>query len=189
MFNVKIEWKDGDKLRKLIKYLDSDRLYYDAQNGINDVADKTVDNMRETISSNKKRHSFGNNLEKTIDKEVLNDVGGVDIGIGNVNKLKSDAPYYEVLNAGGYIPYSIGGKGFQMVGKAPFGSFEGDKPNSSVVSGNQNWERSGDKGFFMKPKKPIEGIGYIEKAVDFAEQELDKFIEALGGKFIRFMPR
>jgi hypothetical protein len=117
--------------------------------------------MRDTIAENKKRPSLGDNLEKTIDKEILKDTPyAFEIGIGNINKLKTDAPYFEVLDAGGYVPYST-------VKAAPPGSFEGD---SAIKGGDgQNWERSGGKGLYMKPKKAIEGIDYIGKGIRFCE--------------------
>jgi len=140
--------------------------YPEMQAKLVELSDITVNRMRDIISSSKKRHSFGSNLEDTITKEILNSTDGVTIGIGNITFLKSKAPYWEVLNEGGYVPYST-------AKAAPLGSFEGDRPDSSVVSGNQNWERSGNKGYFMKPKTPIEGIHYI----DIATKELIQNIE------------
>lgn len=131
------------------------QFYPELQSRLVDLAQETVGFMRNIISTSKKRPSFGNNLEKSIESEILNDVGGVEIGIGNITKLSSDAPYYQVLNDGGYIPYST-------VKGAPLGSFYGDRPEPG--RSDQNWERSGNKGFFMKPKKAIEGITYIDKA-------------------------
>jgi len=140
------------------------RFYPEMQSRLVELAEMTVNRMREIISSSKKRPSMGSNLEDTITSEILDSTGGIGIGIGNITYLKSKAPYFEVLNEGGYVPYST-------VGGAPLGSFYGDRP---VVGGSgQNWERSGEKGFFMKPKKPIEGIHYIE----IAGKELTQKIE------------
>ena len=174
MIRIKIDWRDERKFKDLIKYIDSNLIYGQAQEKIRVVAHHSADHMRETISSSKKRHSTGNNLENAITAELIDDVGGIKYGIGNINKLKSDAPYWEVIDQGGYVPYSTA-KG------APLGSFEGDAP---AGSGNQNWEKSGDKGFFMKPKNPIEGINYVGKAINNMQKELKKTMEDLGGKFI-----
>ena len=132
----------------------------------------TVDVMREIIIQNKKRPSLGGNLEETLGVDLLNSVGGVEIGIGNIADLKARAPYFEVLNEGGYVPYST------KNGLAPYGSFEGDRPE--VGGSGQNWERSGNKGFFMKPNKAIEGISYI----DIAEKYLFASLDTITKKWI-----
>jgi hypothetical protein len=176
MIRISVDWQGKKGLENLIRYIQNNFIYGEAQETMVELADKTVDHMRTTISTSKKRHSFGNNLEKTIDKEILNTVSGIDIGIGNISKLKTDAPYYEVLDAGGYVPYSTRKA-------APPGSFEGDRADSSLIGGNQNWERSGGEGFYMKPKSPIEGLDYIGKAIRNLDNELKEAINKLGGKF------
>jgi len=139
-------------------------LYPEIQEKLVRLSYDTIDVMREIIVQNKRRPSLGGNLEETLNVDVLNSVGGVEIGIGNIADLKAKAPYYEVLNDGGYIPYS-------SVGGAPLGSFYGDRPE---VGGNgQNWERSGEKGFFMKPKKAIEAIGYIDSGAKYLTMSLE----------------
>ncbi len=175
MIRLTVNFLDMKKFSNLIRYIQDCRLPYE---DIVNISDKAVDNARETIKTSKKRHSLGDNLERNIDKEVLKlSENDVEIGIGNVNKLKTNAPYYEVLNDGGYVPYSTR-KG------APLGSFEGDRPDSAVVSGNQNWERSGEKGYFMKPKKPIEGIGYIQKMIKFIDNQIRTFIVKFPKEYI-----
>lgn len=170
MINIRVEFSGTKQLENLIRYIENDRLFFEAQNLVNDLADNAVEEMRDIITTSKKRKSLGTNLEDSITKEILNDVGGIDVGIGNIAKLKTDAPYWEVLNNGGYVPYSTR-KG------APLGSFEGYPPDG--VGGNQNWERSGNKGFFMKPKNPIEGIDYIGKAIRGLDLDLRNSIDAL----------
>lgn len=170
MINITVDFKGLKGLENLYKYISSDKLYFKAQNLCNDVADKVVEDMRTTIATSKKRPSLGSNLENNIDKEILNSVGGVDIGIGNINKLRTNAPYFEVLDRGGYVPYSTA-KG------APLGSFYGDAP---IEGGEgQNWERSGNKGFFMKPSKAIQGIDYIGKSIRNLDKNLQSSIEIL----------
>jgi hypothetical protein len=176
MIKINIEFKDAKKFDNLIRYIENNLVYGEAQEAMIGLAENTVKNMRDTISSSKKRHSLGSNLEDAIEATILNTIGGIDIGIGNIYKLKSQAPYWEVLDAGGYVPYST-------VKGAPLGSFEGSAPDSTLVSGNQNWERSG-KGFFMKPKSPIEGIDYVGKAIRELDKELKETIIRMGGTFL-----
>ena len=130
--------------------------YPEMQQKLVELSYDTLNMMREIIVQNKKRPSLGGNLEETLDVDILNTTAGVSIGIGNISDLKAKAPYYEVLNDGGYVPYST-------VGSAPLGSFYGDRPEKG--GSGQNWERSGEKGFYMKPKKAIEGISYIDLSV------------------------
>jgi hypothetical protein len=177
MIKITVDWKGKKGFDNLIRYIENNLVYAEAQEQVRILGHHTADNMRETIKNSKKRHSFGSNLEDNILTETLNTTGGVEVGVGRISQLKANAPYYEVLDAGGYVPYSTR-KG------APLGSFEGDAPDSRVVSGNQNWERSGDKGFFMKPKNPIEGIDYIGKAIRNLDRELQEMIIKLGSSFI-----
>jgi hypothetical protein len=177
VIKINVEWEGKKGLENLIRYIDNNLIYGEAQEKITILGEKTAEHMRNTISTSKKRRSFGNNLEDNIISEIINSVGGIEVGIGRISHLKTNAPYFEVLDKGGYIPYST-------VGGAPLGSFEGDAPNSSVVSGNQIWERSAKKGFFMKPKSPIEGIDYIGKAIRNLDKELKITMEELGAKFV-----
>lgn len=177
MITITVDWKDGKKFDNLIRYIENNNIYFEAQDQVLDLGQNTADNMKETIKSSKKRHSFGSNLEDNINAEILNTTAGVEVGIGRISQLKGNAPYYEVLDAGGYVPYST-------VKGTPLGSFEGDRPSSDVVSGNQNWERSGNKGFFMKPKTAIEGIDYIGKAIRNLDKELRIMMKNLGEKFV-----
>ena len=145
--------------------------YPEMQDKLYRLSYDTIDVMREIIVQNKKRPSLGGNLEETLNVDLLNSIGGVEIGIGNIADLKAKAPYFEVLNDGGYVPYST-------VGGAPLGSFDGDRPE--VGGSGQNWERSGNKGFFMKPNKAIEGISYI----DIAEKYLFVSLDTITKKWI-----
>jgi len=175
MIRINIEFKDGKRFSNLIRYIANNLVYPEAQEQVRILGHHAAENMQETIRNNKKRPSFGSNLEDSITAETLETTGGVEVGIGKISKLKTDAPYFEVLDAGGYVPYSTRKA-------APPGSFEGDRPISG--GSGQHWERSGGKGFYMKPKKAIEGINYISKAISFIDKELKGIIIKLGGTFI-----
>jgi len=169
MFRVEIKTSGKDPISFIqdIKSI----FYPEIQAKLLSLSYDTVDVMREIVVQNKKRPSLGGNLEETLNVDILNSIGGVEIGIGNISDLKAKAPYFEVINDGGYIPYST-------AGGAPLGSFYGDRPE--VGGSGQNWERSGEKGFFMKPKKAIEGIGYIDSGVKY----LTKSLETITKKWI-----
>jgi hypothetical protein len=175
MIKISIDWQGKKGLENLIRYIENNTLYGEMQVQAQILAHHTADNMKETISTSKKRPSLGSNLEDNILAEPISTTGGIEYGIGKISQLKTNAPYFEVLDVGGYVPYSTR-KG------APLGSFEGDKP---IAGGSgQNWERSGEKGFFMKPSKAIEGIDYVGKAIRNLDQELRTTMEKLGSKFI-----
>jgi hypothetical protein len=142
------------------------QFFPEMQEKLLDLSYDTLNMMREIIVSNKKRPSLGGNLEETLDVEILNSTAALEIGIGNIADLKAKAPYFEVLNDGGYVPYS-------SAMAAPLGSFYGDRPETG--GSGQNWERSGSKGFLMKPKKVIEGISYI----DLSEKNLIANLEII----------
>jgi hypothetical protein len=180
VIRISIDFVDEKKFNNLIRYIENNLVYGEAQEEMRVVGHHCADNMRETISSSKKRPSLGSNLEDNITAETINTTGGVEVGIGRISRLKANAPYFEVLNDGGYVPYSTA-KG------APLGSFYGDAP---VPDGTgQNWERMGNVGFFMKPKKAIEGIDYINKAILNLDRELKEVIEKLGGKYLDGMSK
>lgn len=182
MIKLSVDWLGQKKFNSFIKYIQNNLLYGEIQEQIRILGHHTADHMINTIQTSKKRHSFGNNLESNILTETISTTGGVEVGIGRISRLKTNAPYYEVLNDGGYIPYST-------VRGAPLGSFEGDVPDSSIVDGNQNWERSGNRGYFMKPKSPIEGIDYIGKAIRNLDKELTETMTKWGEKFLSGMDK
>jgi hypothetical protein len=181
MIKVSVEFTDKRKFDNMIRYFENLSLITAEAETVN-LADSTVQTMRDKISNSKKRRSFGDNLESNIEwEEIINDPGKeLLIGIGRISQLTANAPYWEVLNDGGYVPYSTR-KG------APLGSFEGYPPEKA--GGKQNWERSGQKGFFMKPKTPIEGIDYIGAGIRKLDQELNKMLRDVGGKLIEEMKK
>ena len=128
------------------------------------IAEHAAQSMREHIQSSKKRPSLGSNLEDSIQVEdIWRFVKGY--GIGNIQVLKAQAPYFECLDVGGYVPYST-------VKAAPYGVFAPGEGKPMGGWSGQNWEKSGEKGYFMQPKKPITGIGYIEVGMSYIEQAI-----------------
>lgn len=190
MIKIQFDFTDKKKFGRLIEHIQKtasmritdNTFYFEAQNKMMDLAEETVFNMRKIIQENKVRRTSGNNLEKTIEAIPLNTTGGVEIGIGDIQKLNTDAPYWRVIDIGGYVPYS-------NTAGAPLGSFEGDRPQTGIVSGNQNWERSGEKGFFMKPKSPIVGIDYIGRSLRQLNRDLKNYLKSIGEDFIESLPK
>jgi hypothetical protein len=174
---INIEWKGQAGFEKLIRYINNNLVYGEAQEEVRILAHQTADKMIEIVKAEKKRPDKGTNkLEDAITAETLNTIGGIEMGIGNVQKLKSEAPYYEVINSGGFIP--------NRGNFVPLGAFApGEpKPNSANFREGQ-WNVGGGK-FSFRPKRPIEGIHYVDRAVEFLDKALIQFVRKIGGKFI-----
>jgi len=181
MLNLSVEWAGKEGFKRLIRYIENlsfVRLEAEATG----LAETTVERMRNTIVENKKRPDLGTHkLENAIDwEEVLNNPGKeLIIGIGNVDKLKTEAPYFEVLDSGGFIPNNGN--------FVPLGSFAPGvaEPNPANFREGQ-WQVGGGK-FTFKAKKAIEGIDYIDSALRKLETELDDIIIKFGGSIIQGM--
>jgi hypothetical protein len=176
-------YKGIDRLVRFIE--NSTRNYYEGQSAMADLGEKIRDNMRENIQSSKKRPDKGShNLENAIESRVVDSTHGIVVGIGEITRLEKDAPYFEVLDIGGYIPpanlgYFTSGSGMS-----------GDRAKPTSGASGQTWTHTGNGGdYLMTPRRAITGIDYIGKAGRFAEQELNKLVEDLGTKFIEGLAR
>jgi hypothetical protein len=168
MFTLKviISRKGNDVLRFLQNIPSS--LYPEMQDKLVEVADNTVDNMREAIVKGKVRPDLGTNyLEKSITRDLISThPGGVIIGIGNITKMNQEAPYWSMIDAGGIIPPHF----------VPLGYFEPGNPKPDSESFRQgNWQKAGagEGGYTFIPRKPIDGIHYISIATQNLLRALD----------------
>lgn len=176
MIRISVDFKDAKKFSQIIRYIQNNLVYPEAQEQVRILGHHVADNMRETINSSKKRPDKGTQrLENAITAETLETTGGVEVGIGKIQKLKEEAPYFEVLDGGGYVPPANVG-------------FFGDNMRAPEAGGyGEDWKHTG-KGsgfYFMKPMKAIEGIHYISKAIAYLDRELKNLIIKLGGTFIK----
>ncbi len=137
------------------------KIHFELQAKLVELGEQTAIRMGEIIKSSIKRPGSSGLLENSIKSYLLNDVGGVSIGIGKIDELPR---YWEVINSGGYIP------------PANIGFFDGGAP---VKGGSgEQWHHTGgqggfEKSYFIHPKKPIEPVKYV----DIANQELIGNIE------------
>ncbi len=173
MIRISIEFQGQKSFENLIRYIENNEIYGEAQEKIRVLGHHTADFMRNEINTSRKRPDKGTHiLENSITAETLNVTGGIEIGIGNIVKMNAEAPYWEVINNGGYIP------------PINLGYFGIGEPPSANGSG-QNWTHTGSsKDFLMKPKKAIEGIDYVGKAIRNLDKELRITMEELGAKFL-----
>jgi hypothetical protein len=129
------------------------------------IAEQTRDLMRTTITSSAK--SVGGVLESRIEVETIPLVGGgIDIGIGNIELLMKEAPYWWVLNYG-----TLYGTGIQYVP----GRKATDPTQPKFIPGYWQGNRfvyAPFSGGGMVPKNPITPINYIEMAVNYMDLQL-----------------
>jgi len=176
VINITIDFKDAHKFQNLIRYIEDNTVYFEAQAAMMDLADETVTYMRDVIKAEKKRPSKGDTLEQAIDKEILNTTAGIEVGIGNISKLKAEAPYYEVLDQGGYIP--------NHGNFVPLGSFVPGEPKPNQANFREGQWSVGTGKYTFKAKRAIEGINYIAKAIKNLEARLNEEIKKMGAKLI-----
>jgi len=138
---------------------------FDLQNILAMIAEKTASRMGEIIQDSIKRPPNTGKLAMSITSEILNSTGGIEVGIGNVSKMNSEAPYWLVLNDGGYLP------------PPAVGFFGEGNPPRAGASG-ERW--TDDPGAFpMTPKKVTEPVRYIEISNEELTKHIKKTIDKL----------
>ena len=130
---------------------------------MSDLGLDTVEFMRTTIHNSAKRGSMGN-LGNAI-RKYQGYFGPVEwVGVGLIDELNQKAPYWSVVNYGGYVP------------PANIGMFENTgAPDSSLTGrGTEVWHHVGTAAaayglnfWFMRPKSPIRPMNYIESTLSF----------------------
>jgi hypothetical protein len=177
MIKINFNFLGRDKFNDFIRYLDNIPFVVAEALAVQ-VAENTISVMQDVINTERKRPDLGTHkLENAIDFKVLvNDPGKeIMLGIGSLDKLAQEAPYWEVLDQGGYVPPPDTGY---------FGSGNPPIPGGS----GETWTHTGDgRHYLMIPKKPIEGIGYIDIGLRNLEKDMNKLIKDFGGKIIAGM--
>ena len=185
MIRLTVDFRDAKKFDQLIRYIENNAVYEEAKTMIRELGHKTADNMGSIINSYRKRPSIGTNkLEKSITSVFIagvshsgflglgRDIFTHEVGIGEIAKMNREAPYWEVLDVGGYVP------------PANLGYFGENNPPIPGGKG-EAWIHTGRKeDFLMTPKSPIEGLDYIGQSLRKLKIELDEGIKELGAKFI-----
>jgi hypothetical protein len=164
MIKINIDWTDGKKFENLIRYIENNLVYAEAQEGVRVLGHHTADHMRNTINTERKRPTKASHkLDNAITAETLNTTAGVEVGIGRISTLNAEAPYWEMIDAG--ATYTT--KKQHIV---PFedGEFRTYKVGSSHI---------------------IEGIDFVGKAIRNLDQELKEMMAKWGTKFIGDMQK
>lgn len=145
-----------------------------AKEEINKLGHDTAEKMKETISAGKVRPQVGEptTLENAIEVEYFGDKEGW--GVGNIDKLNDSVNYWKAVNYGSS----------HMVGKhLPLGVFDPGEPAPNNVAFRKGRWKKGDsydgKSYSPIVKNPIPPMNYIEKTVNWLQNELNNLIHKI----------
>ena len=149
------------------------------QEEVFELGEKTVEVMKDRIEQTRKREKGKEGgLTSLIEMEVIDTTGKIHFGIGNIEKLKEQAPYYKFINDGGKIP---GQKGNSPPKRVPYGIFSNYPKPSSEVPQTGRWIEKGKdeegKSYTFTPKKPVEGKHFIEAGIFFFKRKLKEVLK------------
>lgn len=145
----------GDEIKKVVKRVDS-------------LARQTKSVMQQIINSSVRRKPNTGNLANSIDIVTpiirKNSKGIIEeyiTGVGDIQKLNIEAPYWYVVNYGVLFGTSIP----YVPPSPPLGSFGGNAPDSNLKgSGTQRWSGG---NYFMKPSSPIRPMNFISNTLQW----------------------
>lgn len=159
MIRISIDWVGQKGLENLIRYIQNNLVYAEAQEQIRILGHHTADNMRNIINTERKRPEKASHaLDNSITAETLSTTGGVEIGIGRISTLNAQAPYWEMINSGATYTTRI-----QHIVPFEDGEFRTFKVGSTHV---------------------IEGIDFVGRAVRNLDLELKEMMKKLGEEFV-----
>ena len=169
MIKLTVDFRDAKKFDQLIRYIENNLVYAEAQEQVRVLGHHCADKMHEVINTERKNPARPDHkLENAITAETLSTTGGVEVGIGRISTLNAQAPYWEMINDGAtYIT-----KKTHIVPTTYFAD-----PGSGFVT------------FKEGSSHTIEGIDYVGKAIRNLDQELREMIEKMGTKFISGMSK
>jgi hypothetical protein len=153
---VKIEVKDDIKVIKQVVPKISQGL----NKTILGVTKQCQRYMQDVIAASIHRDGSTGNLAQNIDSQV----GGWGIsywgGVGSVENLGKNAPYWYVANFGKTLD------GQDFIPRPSTGSFNGNPPSSSLAGvGTEMWSSPGR--YLMIPKNPVRPLNYIESTGNY----------------------
>lgn len=164
MIRISIDWQGKQGLDNLIRYIENNLVYAEAQEQVRVLGHHCADKMHEIIKTERRNPARPDHkLENAITAETLSTTAGVEMGIGRISTLNAEAPYWEMIDSGAtYIT-----KKTHVVPTTYF-----TDPGSGFVT------------FKKGSSHVITGIDYIGKAIRNLDQELRTMMEKLGSKFI-----
>jgi hypothetical protein len=176
MLKIQVSFVDKNKFSKLIRYIENNMVYFEAQEQVRVIGHHAADSMQKTI----KESGYNlDNLANSILAETLNTTGGVEIGVGRIESL----PFYWALFDSGFKPGA-------SLSYAPLGSFIDGKPDASKSGGV--WIVGGGPHTFFDlniNKKPVEPLDFVQKSVNQIDVEFKEMIKKLGESWIEGMSK
>ena len=145
------------------------------QNLVAELGQHILSYLQTYINANSHREGKTGNLANAMKLDLIAGEGMVGWGIGKIEDLNKNVPYWYLINFGGLTTIAREGRG---VG-GYFGT--GDAPDSKYRGtgvGSQRFTQARDY-FIMKPKSPIKGMNYIESTRMRLDQELQTILTFL----------
>ena len=164
MIKLTIDFRDAKKFDQLVRYIENNLVYAEAQEQVRILGHHTADYMKNVIETERKNPARPDHkLENAIIAETLETTGGIEVGIGRIATLNVQAPYWEMINDGAtYIT-----KKTHIVPTTYFAD-----PGSGFVT------------FKEGSSHTITGIDYVGKAIRHLNLELKEMMEKWGKKFL-----
>ena len=156
---------------------------------IKDLGQEVLTQMKLNISSGIHRDGSTGRLSNAIDMTIDESDQTISVGIGSLEKLNRQVPYWFVVNYGVSFPkgssYEDAIRNIDSLprfvpggGKyAPLGSFNGSAPDGRFAGtgvGRAGWGY-GTGGFTFIAKNPVHPINYIEKTSAWLSQTWGDF--------------
>ena len=169
MITIKAHFEGESDLLDLRRYIENGP-FVRVEGGIAQLAEEAVNLMIQTIEDYRKNPARPgiSKLQNSIDyTELINDPGKhLVIGIANLEKMIKEAPYFELIDAGGtYIT-----KKTHVVPTDYFGD-----PGSGFVT------------FKEGSSHVIEGIGYFGRAEEYIRKNLDRIVDTVVADYVSKM--
>lgn len=131
------------------------------QDGLVKLGTETRDKMRQVIQDRTTRGGGTGNLQKSIEVYKEKSSDGILVGVGKLSDMKAQAPYWYLMNYGGF-------SGAAKHGTVLWGSFGGSTPQplgrfAGTGVGRQHWTPASPGQMWpMTPKSPVAAKNYIE---------------------------
>jgi len=169
---IKVTQLSKDGFRKEIKHIE--RIISNVKNEFKQLGNDTANEMRNTISNNKKRPGGESTLERAIDSQYIDIGEEFGFFVGLLDKLYQSAPYFFFIN------YGVSFKGMRIPGRGkqvPTGQFSPGNPKPNQGSFGQGRWQTGQGNYSFRAKKGITPMHYIEKTAIWLDTHLNRIVE------------
>lgn len=149
-------------------------LFIKVKDGLETLGVETRDYMRKAIKDAEVRQTNTGNLINAIDYYIENKTNSFTVGVGSIPYLNIRAPYWYIINYGGFT--SVAARGETLYGGFGRGAGQNLVPPDASLAGTNEPGRGGGgaERFYtggpmypMTPKNPIAPKNYIEKTANW----------------------